>query len=152
MAIVSNPNGLRAVTGGQAGTMDIQFVLIKCYNSAFTLTPTQPAPPNPVDNYEFISNSNDGLAQVVAVVQDFAEIYYIGWPEANSGGENDLTRIVIGVNPFSARGLDSTATTFPTATGRWTDLETALNEQISNSDAEAWFAMPGVGWSWAYNQ
>jgi len=150
MASAPNPNGLRAVTGGQAGTMDIQFVLIKCYNTPFTLTPTQTVP---TDNFEFISNSNDGLAQIVATVQDFAEIYYIGWPEANSGGENDLTRVIIGVNPYSARGLPTDIEFYPTAQGRWTELETALNT-IGGSDSEAWFGIPGnsgSGWGWTYD-
>ena len=150
MASAPNPNGLRAVTGGNAGTLDIQFVAIRCYNAPFTLTPTQTVP---TDNYEFISNSNDGLAQIVAVVQDFAEIYYIGIPEANSGGENDLTRVIIGVNPVSARGLPTDIEFYPTATGAWSELVTALNEKISGSDAEAYFTMPAFNWSsggWQY--
>lgn len=144
MASVSNPNGLRVVTGGQMGSLDIQFIMIKCYNSAFTITSTANDP------YEYISNSNDGLAQIVAVVQDFAEIYYVGLPEANSGGENNLTRVIIGINPVSARGLDP-AYAYPSATGRWDALETALNDQISDGGAEAWFGIPGYGWSWYYN-
>lgn len=147
MASIGNPNGLRVVTGGQAGSLDVQYVLIKCYNSAFTLTPTITFP---TDNYEFISNPNDGLAQIIATVQDFAEIYYVGWPEANSGGEDYLTRVVVAINPNSARGLDSSNTVFPTATGRWSDLEDALNVW-SGGGAEAWFAMPGIGWSWSYD-
>jgi hypothetical protein len=144
MASTSNPNGLRAITGGQAGTLDIQFILIRCYNSAFTLTATAQDP------YEFISDPNDGFAKIVAVVQDFAEIYYIGIPEANSGGESDLTRVIIGVNPVSARGLP-TDLAYPSATGRWTDLETALNAQIGGGNSEAWFGIPGYGWNWFYN-
>lgn len=152
MASFTDVNGLRVNTGGQAGTMDLQFVLIKSYNSAFTLTPTQTVPSN---NYEFISDSDDGFAQIIAVVQDFAEIYYIGWPEANSGGESDLTRVIVAINPFTARGLPTTINFWPTATGRWTELETALNDAISVSDAEAWFAMPGYAWEnggWWYDQ
>jgi len=145
MPSISNPNGLRAMTGGQAGTLDMQFVLIKCYNAAFTLTQVSTEDP-----YEYMSNPNDGFAQIVAIVQDFAEIYYIGLPEANSGGESDLTRVVIAVNPISARGLP-TDLLYPSATGRWTDLETALNDALSDGSAEAWFGIPGYGWDWFYN-
>lgn len=152
MAIVSNPHGLRVVTGGQVGSFDVQYVLIKCYNAPFTLTPTVTFPTN---NWEFISDSNDGLSEIIQIVQDFAEIYYIGWPQADSGGETDLTRLVVAINWNTARGLDSDNIVFPTATGRWTALETELNARISVSDAEAWFAMPGGNWSndgWNYNQ
>lgn len=144
MASIPNPNGLRAMTGGQAGTMDLQFVLIACYNSAFNLTPTQTVPSN---NYEYISDSNDGFAQIMAVVQDFAEVYYVGIPEANSGGENDLTRLVVAINPFTARDLPTGIDFWPTATGQWDALINALNDAISGGSAQAWFAMPGNNWS-----
>jgi len=139
MATVTNVHGLKAGTGGQAGTMDIQFLLIKAYDKAFNLTQTAN------NDYEYSSDSNDGLAQIVAIVQDFAEIYYIGVPEANSGGENDLTRVIIGINPNTARGLPE-GVVLPSATGNWSELESALG-----GGSEAWFAIPGQGWNWWYN-
>jgi hypothetical protein len=145
MASVSNPNGLRVVTGGGAGTLDMQFVLIRCYNSAFTITATSQDP------YEYISNPDDGFAQIISVIQNYAEIYYIGIPEANSGSESDLTRIVVAVNPVTAQGLPLDYT-YPTAEGRWTLLEEALDAQIGGGGSLAYFGMPGVGWNWFYDQ
>lgn len=149
MAYITNVNGLRVVTGGQVGSLDMQFILIRCYNTPFTLTPTQPSPPNPVQNYEFISNANDGFSQLIQVVQDWAEIYYIGIPEANSGGETDLTRVVVGINPVTARSLPD-GQSYPTAAGRWTLLEAALDDYFGGG-SEVWFAMPGIGWTWDYD-
>lgn len=138
MSSVTNTNGLKVVTGGQAGT-NIQFLLIKSYSRPFNLTS------RPNNNYEYTSDSNDGFAQIVSIVQDFAEVYYVGIPEANSGGENELTRVIIGINPNSARGLPS-GLKYPSATGRWEELETALG-----GGSEAWFGIPGYGWNWYYN-
>lgn len=148
MAIASNPNGLRVVTGGQAGSLDVQFILIRCYNSAFTINSIAS------NSYEYISDANDGFAQIIAVVQDFAEIYYISKPDANSGGENDLTRVIVAINPNTARGLPTDLGAYPTTGGRWTELETALNDKISGSDALAYFGLPscsGGSWTWAYD-
>ena len=58
------------MTGGQAGTLDMQFVLIKCYNAAFTLTQVSTEDP-----YEYMSNPNDGFAQIVAIVQEIGRAH-----------------------------------------------------------------------------
>ena len=138
-----NPNGLRVVTGGGMGTIQAQWILIKVYDTPFTVTPL------PNDPYLLISNPNDSFSQIIQVVQNFAEIYFIGNPEPNSGGETDLTRIAVMINPNTENDSDNN-TSFPTAAGRWTTLEAALDAQFSTSGTEVWYGIP-YGWSWFYD-
>jgi len=136
-------NYLKVKTGSQLGTPQLQALLIKTYNESWGNFVTDPATQN--ENIKF-TGPDTTFAKIVRAVQDYAEIYFIGNPQTNCGGENNVTECVFWVNVNT-----NTSGGELRSEGRWTELESHIQANIPTSDTVyVLFAVPD-GWIWRVN-
>ena len=139
-AINVTANYRKITTGSQLGTPQLQAILIKTYNEDWGTISADLSTGNP--NIK-VSESNTLFAKIVRAVQDHAEIYFIGNPQTNCGGESNVTESVMWVNVnTNTSGGDLRSE------GRWTELEQYLHLTVPTSDPiYVYFAVPD-GWIW----
>ena len=131
-------NYRKVTTGSQLGTPQLQALLIKTVNEDWGTLTTDPLTQNP--NIK-VSDSNTLFAKIVRAVQDHAEIYFIGNPQTNAGGESNKTECVIWVNVNT-----NTSGGELRSEGRWTELEDYLHLAVPTADPIwVYFAVPD-GW------
>jgi hypothetical protein len=133
-------NYRKVITGSQLGTPQLQALLIKTYNEDWGNIVTEPETQN--DNIR-VSAPGSTFSRIIRAVQDYAEIYYIGNPQKNVGGENNVTECVVWVNVNT-----NTSGGELRSNGRWTELENHIQVNVPTNDpVYVWFAVPD-GWVW----
>jgi hypothetical protein len=133
-------NYRRVITGSQLGTPQLQALLIKTQNEDWGTLTTDPLTQNP--NIK-VSESNSTFSRIVRAVQDYAEIYFIGNPQTNAGGESNKTECVIWINSNTHTGGAELS-----SEGRWAALENHIHVAIPTFD-QIWvyYGVPD-GWIW----
>lgn len=132
-------NYRKVTTGSQLGTPQLQALLIKTYNISWGNLVTDPSTQN--ENIK-VSGPDTNFAKIVRAVQDYAEIYFIGNPQTNAGGESEVTECVLWVNVNT-----NTSGGELRSNQRWTGLQSHINETLGGVDVSVYFAVPD-GWIW----
>jgi hypothetical protein len=134
----NSPNYRKVTTGSQLGTPQLQALLIKTYNEDWGTLTADPLNPNIK-----ISDPDTIFTRIVRAVQSYAEIYFIGNPQTNCGGESIVTECVIWINSNTHTGGVEL-----TSEGQWTALASHIQASIPTSDAVyVWYGVP-EGWIW----
>jgi len=133
-------NYRKVTTGSQLGTPQLQALLIKTANEDWGTLTTDPLTQNP--NIK-VSEPSSTFSRIIRAVQDYAEIYFIGNPQTNAGGESNKTECVIWVNVNT-----NTSGGELRSEGRWTELENHIHLAIPTFD-QIWvyYGVPD-GWIW----
>jgi hypothetical protein len=133
-----NPNYRKVVTGSQLGTPQLQALLIKTANEDWGTLTADPLNPNIK-----ISDPDTTFTRIVRAVQSYAEIYFIGNPQTNCGGESNKTECVIWINSNTHTGAVELS-----SEGRWTALENHIHTAIPTYDPIwIYYGVPD-GWIW----
>ena len=133
-------NYRRVKTGSQLGTPELQTILIKTYDLDWGTLTTDTNTNNP--NIK-VSDANTNFAKIVRAVQDYAEIYFIGNPQTNCGGESNVTEcmMLVNVNTNTSGGELRSE-------GQWNGLANHIHNVLdSDPGINVWFAVPD-GWIW----
>jgi hypothetical protein len=131
-------NYQRVKTGSQLGTPELQALLIKTDNLNWGALSTD----TNTGNFNIrISNPDTNFAKIVRAVQDYAEIYFIGNPQSNAGGETNKTECVIWVNVNT-----NTSAGELRSAGQWTDLSDHIYDTLGGgTNVWVYFAVQD-GW------
>jgi len=133
-------NYRKVTTGSQLSTPQLQALLIKTQNEDWGTLTTDPLTLNP--NIK-VSESNSTFSRIVRAVQDYSEIYFIGNPQTNAGGESNKTECVIWINSNTHTGGAELS-----SEGRWTALENHIQVAVPTYDPIwVYYGVPD-GWIW----
>ena len=133
-------NYLKVKTGSQLGTPQLQAILIKTYDVNWGSLVTDTSTQN--ENIKF-SGPDTNFAKIVRAVQDYAEIYFIGNPQSNCGGESNVTEcmMLVNVNTNTSGGELRSE-------GQWNGLANHIGTVLAGEGSfNVWFAVPD-GWIW----